>query len=229
MFQEKAGMGAEGWIDIREFISKPDEVTKLWIKEIENALDHRKMDFRYETFLRAGMKIYSVAQDLKAVSVRDVYETAGYSKSTFHRIFDTFPRYQLKLYQSLCDLAIDVYERHLSVKRRSPEEFCRFSLNVIYSSHLTVPSAFLANVYHINAPITPQDFHPHVSRMAEVMHSYMRENSSEGFRRVNFSGFREVIRTLDYDILFSKIEQPATFPSVEQADRLERLLLAYVS
>ena len=64
---------------------------------------------------------------------------------------------------------------------------------------------------------------------AELDHQLRRDaHLSLGYRRLPFSSFRELIRTLDYDILASKLDQPSTFPSAEQADRLERLLLAYV-
>ena len=215
------------WFDVCEHLSETDAITRLWIGEIDRVMGRSSIDFRFETFLRAGIRIYAGAMG-RRVSVKEIYETAGYSKSTFHRIFDSFPRYQLKLYQFLCQSAVEVYRERLNLAARTPEEFCRFTKNVVYSSHLSVPSNLLRKIYQLNAPISPSDFHPHLDIMAEVMHDYIRAHLSLGYRRLTFSSFRELIRTLDYDILASKLDQPSTFPSAEQADRLERLLLAYV-
>lgn len=224
--REQIGDGE--WFNICERLHDTEAITRIWVEEIDRVMAGSRLDFRFETFLRAGIRIYASAMG-RRVSMREIYETAGYSKSTFHRIFDSFPRYQLKLYQFLCQSAIEVYRQKLNEKARTPEEFCSFTKNIVYSSHVTVPSGLLRRIYNLNAPISPTEFHPHVDVMAEVMFDYMRKHQALGYRRVSFQSLRQLIRTLDYDILASKLDQPTSFPSVEQAERLERLLFAYIA
>jgi hypothetical protein len=61
------------------------------------------------------------------------------------------------------------------------------------------------------------------------MYEYIRHNRHLGYRDFSQDGLTEVIRTLDYDILFSKINDTGAFPNAEQAYRLERMLLAYIT
>ena len=216
------------WFNVEHVIDQSDFVSSVWAREIERRIPLQNLDFVTETFMTAGLKVYRATLN-SPVKANKIFAASGYSKSTFHRTFETFASFQLKLYQFLCNVAIDVYGEYLNGRDRSPHEFCRFSRDCIYSSHIAVPSKLVAEVYRANSPISPLDFHPFVSRTAEVMHEYTRHRAHLGYRQFTRAGLTEVIRTLDYDILFSKINDCGSFPSVEQATRLERMLLSYIT
>lgn len=223
-----AGFERLDWFDVVEYLNQPALVANLWVDEIEKRIPSRNLDFVTETFLRAGLRAYRSSFGRKVVA-KEVWTASGYSKSTFHRTFETFSSYQLKLYQFLGDMAVVVYSDYLNARDRAPEDFCRFTRNCIYSSHLAVPRVVVSEIYRVNSPISPRDFHPFVSRAAADMYSYIRCRRHMGYRQFSQSGLEEVIRTLDYDILFSKISDQGAFPNAEQAFRLERMLLAYIT
>lgn len=216
------------WFNVIEHLDNLEVVANVWAEEIEQRIPSKNLDFVKETFLRAGLKAYRASIG-SSVIAKQVWSASGYSKSTFHRTFDSFGSYQLRLYHFLCDTAIDAFQDYLNGRDRTPEEFCRFSRDCIYSSHLAVPSRLVAEVYRLNSPISPLDFHPYVPRTAEVMHEYVRCRRHLGYREFSKEGLCEVLRTLDYDILFSKVNDGGSFPSEEQALRLERMLLAYLT
>lgn len=217
----------EQWFDVTLYLDEAEIVADVWLDEIESRISSLHLDFVKETFLRAGLRAYRLTYG-KKFSAKEVYIKAGYSKSTFHRMFDTFPAYQLKIYHFIADMAVDIYADCLERKERTPEEFCRFTRDCIYSSHLAAPKSIVADVYRINSPITPERFHPYVPKTSEVMYEYIRQRRDLGYGEFSKDGLTEVIRTLDYDILFSKVNDCGVFPNIEQANRLERMLLAYI-
>lgn len=216
------------WFDVTLYLECPEAVADVWVDLIEERIETKNIDFVRKTFFMTGIYLHRRNYG-KNVKAKEIYSLSGYSKSTFHRIFDNFPAFQLRLYHFLTDIVIDIYREALNLRERTPNEFCRFSRDCIISSHLAAPKSLISDLYRINSPISPEHFHPYVPRVAEVMFDYIRAHRNLGFREFSQRELTAVIRTLDYDILFSKVSEFGDFPTFDQAHRLERMLLAYVS
>jgi hypothetical protein len=102
--------------DFATELADADRLVEVWLPEIERVLTTFERDDRFIAFLTAALRIGARSKNLKHLkhlNLMDVVEKAGYSRSTFFRLFEGYTGFLFKGYQLSCLLTTKVYAQHL--------------------------------------------------------------------------------------------------------------------
>lgn len=129
--------------DFTTFPADQDNLIKAWLPEIEESARSYVPDDRFIAFLIAALRIGARSKSLDGFNLMQIVEKAGYSRSTFFRLFEGYSGFLLNGYKLTCDLSIRVYERHLGGHERTLDEF----VNLLLMSSLVLIALFRMKLY----------------------------------------------------------------------------------
>ena len=217
------------WFDVEDFLSETDLLTSLWADEIAKAATEHIADNRWEAFALSGIRQYANANSLAEVKIANLAKQAGYSKSTFFRIFDNLTKYQLRLYQLVSQLSVEVYEQRLFAKPRSPLDFANFTINLFYSADCTIPNEWVAMLWEKYGHLGHDNFHPQLSDISRTITEYTQKHRSLGYANLSASDVHAVVCLYEREILESRLAPQPSFPSPGQSLRWKRMLFGLVA
>jgi AraC-like DNA-binding protein len=222
-------IGRNEWFDVEDVLSDPDLVTSLWADEVAKAASERIADNRWEAFALAGIRQYAHAETLAEVKIANIVKQAGYSRSTFFRIFDNLTKYQLRLYQLVSQLSVDVYAERLFAKPRSPQEFARFTVNLFYSADCTIPNDWVAMLWKKYGHLGHDSFHPQLPDISRIITQYTQKHRALGYAQLTMSDVHSVVCLYEREVLESRLGPRPSFPSAAQSLRWKRMLFGLVA
>lgn len=217
------------WFNVEDVLSEPDLLTSIWADEIAKAATQHIADNRWEAFALSGIQQYANASSLAEVKIANLVKQAGYSKSTFFRIFDNLTKYQLRLYQLVSQLSVEVYGQRLFAKARSPLEFADFTINLFYSADCTIPNDWVATLWNKYGHLGHDKFQPQLPDISKKIVEYAQQHRSLGYADVSLSDVHAVICLYEREVLESRLEPQPSFPSAEQSLRWKRMLFGAVA
>ncbi|NHQ75907.1 hypothetical protein HAT86_15765 [Roseovarius gahaiensis] len=217
------------WFDVEDLLSETDLLTSVWADEIAKAATQHIADNRWEAFALAGIRQYANATSLAEVKIANIAKQAGYSKSTFFRIFDNLTKYQLRLYQLVSQLSVEVYGQRLFAKPRSPLEFAHFTINLFYSADLTIPNDWVAMLWGKYGHLGHDKFHPQLPDIARKITQYTQKHRSLGYANLSVSDVHAVVCLYEREVLESRLGSQPSFPSPAQSLRWKRMLFGLVA
>lgn len=204
-----------------------DALIRAWMPEIEIAAQTHVPDDRFISFLIAALRLGAKSKSLEGLNLMEIVEKAGYSRSTFFRLFEGYTGFLLKGYQLTCLLSTRVYERHLNAQNLSLDEFCTFTAKVFYGANCTMPHEILQMLWREHDQSQLQ-FHPHIAGLAPMMHAYLSENPATRHLRIDVEEFDGVIRSLDLDMLNARLEANEKWGTPVYYRKLRNVLLGYL-
>ena len=153
-------------------------------------------------------------------------EVAGYSRSTFFRLFEGHTGFLLNGYQLTCQLSTHVYAKHLTNQPRSLEEFCTFTTDVFYGANCTIPHEILQMLWREH-DMTHQEFHPHVVGLAPIMRDYLAKNPATQHLDIDVDELNGVLNNLDLVILNARLENNELWGTPFYYKKLRKMLRGY--
>src|SRR5210317_425782 len=90
--------------DFHAATADPDSLIQAWMPEIEEAAQQYVPDDRFIAFLVAALRLGARSKSLKGLNLMRLVEVAGYSRSTFFRLFEGHTGFLLNGYQLTCQL-----------------------------------------------------------------------------------------------------------------------------
>lgn len=223
-----AKINQNDWFTVEQVLSETDLVTRVWADEIAKAASEHIADSRWEAFALAGIRQYANASSLAEVKIANLVKQAGYSKSTFFRVFDNLTKYQLHLYQLVSQLSTEVYAQRLFAKPRSPMEFAEFTIDLFYSADCTIPNDWVATLWKKYGHIGHEKFHPQMINISRTIVSYTQEHRALGYKVLSVPDVHAVTCLYERDVLESRLGSQASFPSARQVRRWKDLLFGLV-
>lgn len=214
-----------------DFAAEPadaDCLITVWLPEIELVIATFEPDDRSSAFLTAGLRMGARSKTLKNFNLMAVVEKAGYSRSTFFRLFDGYTGFLLKCYQLSCFLVTKVYARHLVQQQFSLEEFCKFTMDVFYGGACTVSHEILQTLWRENN-LSHAEFHPYLADLAPLIQSYLNLNPQTQHLQVDVEELEGVLKSLDLDMLNARLEDNAQWGTPFYYKKLTKMLLGYLS
>lgn len=213
-----------------DFATQPadaDLLIQAWMPEIEQAAITYVPDDRFIAFLTAALRLGARSKSLKGFNMMDVVEKAGYSRSTFFRMFEGYTGFLLKGYQLTCLLSTKVYDAHLENQQLSLDEFCDFTADVFFGANCTIPNEIIQMLWKEHG-LTHAEFHPHLSGLAPIMLSYLSGNSQTQHLEINEAELSGVVHNLDLDILTARLEDNPDWGTPMYYRKLKKLLKGYL-
>ena len=207
--------------------ANPDLLINAWMPEITEAARLHVSDDRYVAFLVAALRLGARSKSLKRINVMQVALDAGYSRSTFFRMFENHTQFLLKAYQLTCLLSTKVYAKHLSKQALSLEEFCSFTADVFYGANCTISSEIIQMLWHEH-DLSHSEFHPHLSELAPIMQSYLETNLQTNHLCIDLEELDAVIKHLDLSILNARLEGHKRWGTPFYYNKLQKLLYGYL-
>ena len=204
----------------------PDSLIQAWMPEIEEAAHQYVPDDRFIAFLVAALRLGARSKSLKGLNLMRLVEVAGYSRSTFFRLFEGHTGFLLNGYQLTCQLSVQVYTKHLANKPRSLEEFCTFTTDVFYGANYTIPHEILQMLWREH-DMTHQEFHPHVVGLAPVMKDYLANNTATQNLDIDVDELNGVLNNLDLVILNARLENNELWGTPFYYKKLRKMLTGY--
>ncbi|WP_157132291.1 hypothetical protein [Roseobacter sp. AzwK-3b] len=217
------------WFDIEDFLSEPELLTSLWADEVAKAASEHIADNRWEAFALAGIRQYAHANSLAEVKIANIVKQAGYSRSTFFRIFDNLTKYQLRLYQLVSQLSVDVYKQRVFAKPRSPLDFANFTINLFYSADCTIPNDWVAMLWKKYGHLGHESFHPQLADISRIITQFTQKHRALGYAELTVSDVHPVVCLYEREVLESRLGPQPSFPSAEQSLRWKRMLFGLVA
>ena len=217
------------WFNVEDVLTETDLVTRVWADEIANAASDHIADSRWEAFALAGIQQYANASSLAEVKIANLVKQAGYSRSTFFRVFDNLTKYQLHLYQLVSQLSTEVYAKRLFAKPRPPLEFAEFTINLFYSADCTIPNDWVATLWKKYGHVGHEKFHPQLSDISRTIAQYTQEHRSLGYNELAVSDVHPVVCLYEREVLESRLGAQPSFPAARQARRWKDLLFGLVA
>ena len=205
----------------------PDALIAVWMPEIEAAAETHVPDNRFVAFLTAAMRLGARSKSLSGLNVNKLIETAGYSRSTFFRLFEGQTGFLLKGYQLTCLLSTKVYEKHLMDQELSLDEFCTFTADVFYGANCTIPHEILQMLWREH-DVTHQEFHPHVAGLAPIMRDYLARNPATQHLDIDVEELDGVVKNLDLAILTARLEDNPRWGTPFFYKKLRKMLKGYL-
>jgi AraC-like DNA-binding protein len=217
------------WFDVEPVMSQTDLVTRVWADEIAKAASEHIADSRWEAFALAGIQQYANASSLSEVKIANLVKQAGYSQSTFFRLFDNLTKYQLRLYQLVSQLSAEVYAQKLFAKPRPPLEFAEFTINLFYSADCTIPNDWVATLWRKYGHLGHESFHPQMMHISRTMARYIEQHKALGYNELAVSEVHAVVCLYERELLESRLGATPSFPQVRQARRWKDMLFGFVA
>lgn len=213
-----------------DFASEPvdaDRLIAVWMPEIEQAAASHVPDDRFIAFLTATLRLASQSKSLKAFNLMNVIEKAGYSRSTFFRLFEGYTGFLLKGYQLTCLLSTKVYAKHLNDQEMSLAEFCKYTVDVFYGANCTIPNEILQMLWREHS-LSHAVFHPHVGDLAPLIHAYLAQNPQTSHLQIDVEELDGVLRNLDLVILTARLEDNEKWGTPFFYIKLQKMLQGYL-
>lgn len=213
-----------------DFAAEPadaDRLVEVWLPEIERALATFEPDDRSIAFLTAALRIGARSKTLKNINLMEVVEKAGYSRSTFFRLFEGYTGFLFKSYQLSCLLSTKVYAQHLVEQQLTLEEFCTFTIDVFYGAACTIPHKILQSLW-CEHNLSHAEFHPHVADVAPTMQTYLAQNPQTQYLQVDLDELDSVLKSLDLDILNARLEDNEQWGTPFYYKKLKKMLQGYL-
>lgn len=206
----------------------PGELAQVWMPEIEQAAAIHVPDDRFIAFLVAALRLGARSKSLKGFNLMDVVEKAGYSRSTFFRLFEGYTGFLFKGYQLTCLLSTKVYAKHLAQQQLSLDEFCTFTTDVFFGANCTIPNEILQMLWREHYT-THSAFHPHVAELAPVIHRYLAQNPQTQHLQIDLEELDGVLKDLDLAILNARLEDSALWGTPFYYKKLKKMLKGYLA
>lgn len=204
-----------------------DALIRAWMPAIEAAAEHHVPDDRFVAFLTAALRLGAKSKTLEGLNLMDIIQRAGYSRSTFFRLFEGYTGFLLQGYQLTCLLSVKVYEKLLSEQEMTLDEFCKFTADVFYGANCTVPNEILQMLWKEHS-LTHVEFHPHMLELAPVVRSYLLKNPSTQHLRIDASELEAVLVSLDLAILNARLENNEQWGTPFYYKKLRNMLKGYL-
>ena len=214
-----------------DFAAEPadaDRLVEVWLPEIERAVATFEPDDRSIAFLTAALRIGARSKTLKNINLMEVVEKAGYSRSTFFRLFEGYTGFLFKCYQLSCLLSTKVYAQHLVEQQLSLEEFCKFTIDVFYGANCTIPHEILQLLWREHN-LSHAEFHPHVADLAPLIQSYLSQNPQTQYLQVDVDELDGVLKSLDLVILNARLEDTEHWGTPFYYKKLKNMIYGYLS
>lgn len=205
----------------------PDRLIEAWLPEIEQAAVTHVPDDRFIAFLTAALRLGARSKTLKGFNLMEVIEKAGYSRSTFFRLFEGYTGFLLKGYHLTCQLSGKVYARHLEDREMDLDQFCAFTADVFYGANCTIPNEIIQMLWKEHN-LTHAEFHPHLADLASIIADYLAKNERTKHLAVDPAELSGVIHNLDLDILTARLEGNPAWGTPHYYQKLRRLLHGYL-
>ena len=203
-----------------------DALIAAWMPEIESAAATHVPDDRFLAFLTAALRLGARSKSLKGFNMMEVVEKAGYSRSTFFRLFEGYTGFLFKGYQLTCLLSTKVYAMHLNEQQLTLDEFCKFTADVFYGANCTIPHEILQMLWREH-DVTHQEFHPHVVGLAPVMRDYLACNPDTQHLQIEVDELEGVLNNLDLVILNARLEDNERWGTPFYYKKLRKMLKGY--
>jgi len=156
--------------------------------------------------------------------VPNLAKKAGYSRSTFFRLFEGFAGFLIQGYQLTCLLSVKVYEDQLRNRPMTLEAFSKFTADIFYSANCTVPNEICTMLWKEHGK-SHAEFHPHLSLIGPIVTDYLQKNPATAALQLDVDQLEGAIKMLDMDILQARLDPKETFPSCKQYQRLHKMFL----
>ena len=207
--------------------AKPDKLIQAWMPEIEAAAQEHVPDDRFIAFLIAALRLGARSKNLRSLNVMQVVQNAGYSRSTFFRLFEGHTTFLLKGYQLTCLLSTKVYAQHLSKHRFTLDEFCEFTTDVFYGANCTVPTEIIQMLWREHE-LPHHKFHPHLADLAPTISTYLSRNDNTKHLSIDLQELTGVLRDLDLAILNARLEGDPLWGTPLYYQKLRKMLQGYL-
>lgn len=213
--------------DFQTQSADPDALIAVWMPEIEAAAETHVPDDRFVAFLIAALRLGARSKSLSGLNVNKLIEAAGYSRSTFFRLFEGQTGFLLKGYQLTCLLSTKVYEKHLVGQELSLDEFCTYTADVFYGANCTIPHEILQMLWREHN-LTHQDFHPHVADLAPLIRAYLSGNPQTRNLNIDVEELDAVLKSLDLLLLNARLEDDPQWGTPFYYKKLRKMLKGYL-
>lgn len=208
--------------DFEQGLPDQNELIKAWLPKIEKAAVSMTSEDKLQTFFLAGLRLSAKSKSLSGFNMMNIIQKAGYSRSTFFRLFEGYTEFLLKAYQLTCQLSVAVYASKLKGREMTLEEFCKFTTDIFYGANHAVPNEIPVMLYKDHGK-SFKEFHPHLKLLAPIMLGYLRKNPPTANLNITEEELDGVIHLLDWDILKARLDPDEEFPSMAQYKRLRRM------
>ena len=203
-----------------------DRLIQAWMPEIERAILRHETDDRLISFVIAALRIGARSKTLSGFNLMELVEKAGYSRATFFRMFGGSMGFFLKGYQLSARLTLDVYKTHLYEQSRELDEFCKFTADVFYGVHCTIPTEIMQFLWGEHE-LSQQEFHPHLPELSKIMADYLAQNEPTKHLSVDLEELTDVINGFDLIMLTARISDDPKCGTPETYRRLLRMFRGY--
>lgn len=213
-----------------DFAKQPLDVDALvaaWLPEIEAAAETYVTDDRFIAFLIAALRLGAHSKSLQNLNILEIVKKAGYSRSTFFRLFEGHTGFLLKGYRLTCALSTKVYEKHLNAEARSLSDFCTFTTDVFFGANCTMPKELVQMLWREHQA-THKTFHPHIKNLTHVMHDYLTTNAETMHLSITFQDLEALVKDLDLIILNARLENDIHWGTPFYYKKLRRLMMGYL-
>ena len=207
--------------------ANPDLLITAWLPEIETAAQTYVPDDRFISFLTAALRLGAQSKNLKNFNLMDVIVKAGYSRSTFFRLFEGYTRFLLQGYQLTCSLAGKVYAKHLEDRAMDIDTFSRFTADVFYGGSCAIPNEIVQMLWKEHQ-LTQAEFHPHLNELTSIIYDYLTKNDSTKHLTVDPEELSGVIHNFDLDMLNARLEDNPTWGTPTHYNKLQRMFKGYL-
>ena len=205
----------------------PDRLIAAWLPEIETTAQTYVPDDRFISFLTAALRLGARSKSLKNFNLMDVIVKAGYSRSTFFRLFEGYTGFLLQGYQLTCQLSGKVFAKHLEDHAMNIDEFSRFTADVFYGGNCAIPNEIVQMLWKEHQ-LTQAEFHPHLNELTSIIYDYLTKNESTKHLTVDQEELHSVIQNLDLDMLNARLEDNPTWGTPTHYSKLRRLFHGYL-
>ena len=213
--------------DFHEAPADPDALIRAWMPEIEQAAYEHVPDDKFIAFLVAALRLGARSKSLDGLNLMRLVEAAGYSRSTFFRLFEGYTGFLLKGYQLSCQLSHNVYAKHLGDKPRTLDEFCTFTADVFFGANCTIPQEIIQMLWHEHGK-TQEEFHPHLTGLAPIMRDYLQANPATSHLNIDLDELAGVVKNLDLVILNARLENDEKWGTPFYYKKLRKMLKGYL-
>ena len=212
-----------------EIIFDEAKIQEVWRQIVEQRLSAVVPESKSETFIRSAILFYTRSPMAVRVTADVIIAKAGFSRSSFFRIFKSFGDFQVKMYRYLCNIAALEYLSIINRMQLNPTQLADITLSVIYSSNIAIPNSHFVNMVRSAPELKYTEFNQSTPILAAGLYDYMEKHKHLGYACVDLSEIQALLDTLDFDIFNQRVSPEKTFPSAVQARRLRKLFFGFIS
>lgn len=205
----------------------PDRLIQVWLPEIEEAALTHVPDDRFISFLTAVLRLGAQSQNIKGFNLMDVITKAGYSRSTFFRLFEGYSSFLLRGYQLTCELSVKVYAQHLKTQKMDMHQFCNYTATVFFGANCCIPPEVIRMLWSEHN-LTHAEFHPHLGLATSTIAEYLVRNNQTTHLATDPIELDGVIHNLDLDMLNARLDNNPAWGTPVYYNKLRRMLYGYL-